>query len=302
MTTQGRPTGWLRRELAIGRERLQDRRRLVAIGLIGLSGGLIVTFLLARGELAGSDALAYWAGIRVWLAGGDPYAPPAPYLPYVYAPWSLPLFVPWALLPWSVAWTFWRGLDLVLLIWSTHWAYKRHPLATAVAVAILAAPIAATLDTGNVTFLLAMMIWAAHFAGPRLAGALWALAAGLKWFPVLFLVILPPRARLWGLGLAAGMGVLMLATWPQTLQHLDLAFNFPRPIRIDLALLAWGAIPWLWSRSSLWALDRSTLQGRLREPFGRLGGGWRAWRHPGARAGDARRLVGSRVRSFFGVG
>lgn len=301
MTTH-EPTGRLRRELSIGLERLHDRRRLLAIALIGLSGGLVVTFVVARGELAGSDALAYWAAIRVWLGGGDPYHPPDPYLPYVYAPWALGLFVPWALLPWSVAWPFWRGLNLLLLIWSARWAYERHPLGTAIALALLAAPIAATLDTGNVTFLLAMAVWAAHFTGPRMAGALWAIASGLKWFPIVFLVILPPRARLWGLGVLAVMGVLMLATWPQTLQHFDLAFNVPRPIRIDLALLAWGAIPWVWSQAASWALDRRTLLARAREPFERLGDGWRSWRHSGAPTRDARRLVGARVRSFFGVG
>jgi len=301
MTTTG-PGTWLRRELSLGRKRLLDRRRVWAIVLIGLSGGLVATFLLARGELAGSDALAYWAGIRVWLSGGDPYHPPAPYLPYVYAPWSLGLFVPWALLPWSVAWTFWRGLNMLLLIWSAHWAYSRHPLATAIALALLAAPIAATLDTGNITFLLAMAIWGAHFAGPRLAGLLWALATGLKWFPLFFLVILPPRARLWGVCGLAGAGILMLATWPETLHHFDLAFNFPRPIRIDLALLTWGAIPWIWSRASLWALDREGLKARAREPIDRLALGWRAWRGSAAPASEARRVVESRVRSFFGVG
>ncbi|MBA2571341.1 MAG: DUF2029 domain-containing protein [Chloroflexi bacterium] len=301
MTTT-RPGAWLAQELSIGRERLRDRRRLWAVVLIGVSGGLVATFLLARGELAGSDALAYWAGIRIWLSGGDPYHPPVPYLPYVYAPWSLGLFVPWALLPWSVAWTLWRGLNIVLLIWSAHWAYSRRPLATAIALALLAAPIAATLDTGNITFLLAMLVWAAHFTGPRAAGLLWALATGLKWFPVFFVAVLPPRARLWGVAGLAAAGVLMLATWPETLHHLDLAFNFPRPIRIDLALLAWGVIPWLWTRWSLWALDREGIKARAREPLTRTAEGWRAWRASSGRATVARRVIGSRVRSFFGVG
>ena len=67
---------------------------------------LIVIFALAaagmtaRGEAAGADARAYWAGVRIWLEGGDPYHPVGPFLPYVYAPWMLPLFAPWALLPW----------------------------------------------------------------------------------------------------------------------------------------------------------------------------------------------------------
>ena len=42
------------------------------------------------------------------MNGGDPYHPTGPFLPYVYAPWMLPLFAPWALLPWDVAWFVWR--------------------------------------------------------------------------------------------------------------------------------------------------------------------------------------------------
>ena len=99
---------------------------------------LIVAFALAiagmtaRGETAGGDAQAYWAAVRIWLEGGDPYHPTGPFLPYVYAPWMLPLFIPWALLPWDVAWFVWRGGTILLLLWSIRWAYTRRPLATAV--------------------------------------------------------------------------------------------------------------------------------------------------------------------------
>ena len=91
--------------------------------------------MIARGEAAGADARAYWAGVRIWLNGGDPYHPTGPFLPYVYAPWMLPLFAPWALLPWDVAWFVWRGGTILLLLWTIHWAYRRRPLTTAVIVA-----------------------------------------------------------------------------------------------------------------------------------------------------------------------
>ena len=42
--------------------------------------------------------------------------------------------------------------------------------------------------------------------------------------------------------------LLTLATWPQTLRQLEIVFNYPRPLRIDYMLLAWAAVPWLWSR------------------------------------------------------
>lgn len=291
---------WLRTEARLGTGRLREPGRLPAILLLGVSGGLIVTFLLTRGELAGSDAQAYWAGIRVWLAGGDAYHPPEPFLPYVYAPWTLGLFVPWALLPWSVAWFLWRWVNILMLIWTAHWAYQRRPLATAIAITVLAAPIAATLDTGNVTFILALMVWATRFVGSRTGGFLWALATSIKWFPVLFLVILPARMRLWGVAWLGLAGMLLLATWPETLVHLQVGVNFPRPIRVDLLLLAWGAVPWLWTDERLWRLDAvRRFSANLRLGIARS---WRDLRDADGPATAARRQVGAVVRSFFGVG
>lgn len=265
----------------------------MAIALVSLTGGIILTFLYARGPLAGADALAYWAGVRSWLAGGDAYHAVAPFLPYVYAPWTLPLFVPWALLPWDVAWFLWRAVNVLLFLWSAEWAYRRHPLGTAVLIALLALPLAATLDTGNITLILALMVWAAYFTGPRLGGALYAFAAALKWFPVFLLVFLPPRARLWGV---VGLGVaalLTLATWPQTLVQLTVALSLPRPPRLDLLLLLWGAVPWLWlqPRPIRW-LQRTYLSGRVSA----LRDGLRSSGAAARRAG-----VGTRVRSFFGL-
>ena len=183
-------------------------------------------------------------------------APPAPYLPYVYAPWSVPIFLPWALLPWDVAWFVWRGVNVLLLLWSASWAYKQHPLATAILLCILAAPIAATLDTGNITLLCALGIWAAQFVGPRLGGGLWALATVLKWFPAPLWLILPARARLWGLIWMALAGVLALATWPQTVAQMQAAIEFPRPFRLDYLLLLWACVPWVWMRPRLLEPDR----------------------------------------------
>jgi hypothetical protein len=295
--------GSLRRAFRAEVERLREPRRLAAILLLGLSGGVVVALLVARGELAGSDARAYWAGARIWLAGGDPWHPTGPFLPYVYAPWSIPLFLPWAALPWTVAWFLWRGMNVLLLLWSIEWAYRRRPLPTAIVVAILSMPIAITLDTGNISLFLTLAIWATQFVGPRLGGALWAFAASLKWFPALLLIFLPPRARLWGVaGLAIAI-VLALATTPQTIIQLETAINFPRPLRIDYTLLAWGAVPWFWRHPHpLWWLDRRELPGviaRGRERFA-------AWRRQlrvdreGATAG-ARQSVQARLRAFFGV-
>lgn len=281
---------------------LREPRRLAAIALLALSGGAVLTFLAVRGELAGADALAYWAGVRTWVGGGDPLHPEGPFLPYVYAPWTLPLFLPWAALPWSIAWFVWRGVNVLLLLWTAGWAYQRHPLATAAAIAILAAPIAATLDTGNITLLLALAVWAAQFVGPRIGGALWALAATLKWFPALLVFLLPPRARLWGVAALGVAVVLALATFPQTILQMDLALNFPRPLRIDYLLLAWAAVPWLWRHPDpLWWLNRRDVPRLARMWRERAVGAWRDLRASDEPGEVARNTIGRRVRAWFGV-
>jgi hypothetical protein len=236
--------------------RLRDPRRLLAIALIAVTGGLVFAFIYARGELAGSDALAYWAGVHRWLSGEDIYqvtpglyvAPPVP-LPYAYAPWSLYLFLPWALIPWDIAWFVWRAANIGLFAMSVFWAYERRPLGTAVLVAILGPSIAANLDTGNINVFIALGTWVAYWSGPRLGGLLWALGTGLKFIPALLLPFIARRAWLPGLAILAVLAVLTLATWPATVRQLDIVLNYPRPLRIDYMLLAWGIVPWLWARA-----------------------------------------------------
>jgi hypothetical protein len=272
--------------------------------LLGIAGGIFVAWTLVRGDLAGADARAYWAGVRVWLAGGDPYHPGGTFLPYVYAPWLLPLFLPWAILPWSVAWFAWRWGTLLLFLWSVEWAYRRHALATALTVAVLTAPLIATLDTGNVTLLLALAIWAAQFSGPVLGGALWAIATTMKWFPVALFLVLPPRARLWGLVAAGVAVVLALVMWPETLIQIDTAINFPRPLRIDYLVILWGAVPWLWRHPHpLWWLNRREFPGAARAARATMSNWWRGYRTDPAGTRDrARRGLRERGRAFFGFG
>jgi hypothetical protein len=226
---------------------LRDPKRLLAILILVGCGAAIAVWLLARGDLVGADARAYWGGVRLWLGGGDPLDPPPPYMPYVYWSWSLPLFTPWAALPWETAWFVYRSLNILLFVWSVAWAYRQRPLATALLVLLVTPALAATLDTGNITFLCAMGIWGAHFVGPRLGGFMWALAAALKWFPALLFVILKPKTRAWGIAWVTLFGILTLAVWPEVLRQLELVINFPRPLRIDYILLLWAAVPWLWA-------------------------------------------------------
>jgi len=231
----------IRRELS----RLRDRERLIAIVLLSLVFSLLAAGMIGRGEAAGADARAYWAGARIWINGGDPYHPSGPFLPYAYAPWMLPLFAPWALLPWDVAWVFWRVGTILLFLWTIDWAYRRRPLLTALIIVLLAFPIGANLDTGNINLQLTLMLWAAQFSGPRLAGALWALATWMKWVPVILWPVLERRARIWGLTwLAVSIG-LSLIVLPQTIVQLQTLFGYgARPIRLDYLVYLWAFVPW----------------------------------------------------------
>ena len=237
----------IRRLLRHDLRHLHDRRRLLAIILLIITFGCLAAGIVARGDPAGADARAYWAAVRIWLGGGDPYRPTGPFLPYVYAPWMLPLFAPWALMPWDVAWFVWRGGTILGLLWTIHWAYRQRPLQTAVLVMALGFPFGANLDTGNINLPLTLVLWAAQFSGPVLAGALWAIASWMKWVPVVFLAVLSPRARLWGLAFLVGSIALSLATLPGTIAQLEALVGFGRrPIRLDYTVFLWALVPVLW--------------------------------------------------------
>jgi hypothetical protein len=274
-----------RRALRHEVSRLHDRRRLVAMGLLIITFGCIAAGLIARGEPAGADARAYWAAVRIWLGGGDPYHPTGPFLPYVYAPWMLPFFAPWALMPWDVAWYVWRGGTILGLLWTIHWAYRQRPLQTAILVVLLGFPFGANLDTGNINLPLTLVLWAAQFSSPIVAGGLWAIAAWMKWVPVLFLPLLKPRARLFGLVFLAVSIVLSLATLPGTIAQLEALVGFGRrPIRLDYIVFLWALVPVLWRRP---------------ESFGWLRPSW--WQARLDRWRAERRSRERRVRNWLGL-
>ncbi len=303
----GRPTrrrrGVLRRALRRQVSHLRDRRRLIAILLLALAGGIGLAGMFARGELAGVDARAYWAAVRIWLNGGDPYHPASPFMPYVYAPWLLPVFAPWALLPWDVAWFVWRGGTIVLLLWTVAWAYRRHPLATAVTALLLAFPAFANLDTGNINLVLVLVLWGARFTRPRTGGILWALAVAMKWIPIVFLPILAPKARLHGVVFLAVAALLTLATFPLTLVQLSVLFALPRPARLDYLVFLWALVPSLWLKPDPgWFLRPAT----WRAWAARLVATSRAWRgrprgHVDPASGRPSHRLRAAARGFFGL-
>ena len=257
--TNRRRAGVFRRALRREASRLRDHRRLIAIGLLALTFSLLAAGMIGRGDAAGADARAYWAGVRIWLNGGDPYHQTGPFMSYGYAPWMLPLFAPWALLPWDVAWFAWRVGTILLLLWTAHWAYRRRPLPTALLIAALGFPLGANLDTGNINLQLTLMLWAAQFSGPRLGGLLWALATWMKWIPVLLWPVLSSSARRWGLAWLAASIALSIVLLPLTIAQFQVLFGFgARPVRLDYLFYLWAAIPWLYRRADPWDVVRPT--------------------------------------------
>lgn len=299
-----RRAGVVRRALRREATRLRDRRRLLAMALLVLAFALTAAGIIARGESAGTDARAYWAAVRIWIEGGDPYHPTGPFLPYVYAPWMLPLFAPWALLPWEVAWFAWRGVTILLLLWSIRWAYARRPLPAALLVAALALPFAANLDTGNITLLLALMVFAAQFTGPVTGGLLWGLATWMKWIPAPLWLVLAPRARAWGVGFLALSAMLSLLMLPLTIVQLQVLFGFgERPVRVDYLVMLWAAVPWWWRRRDPFALLRPGWWVRGARAGRDAASGWlrELRRAPGPTLGATRRDAVRRARAFVGL-
>jgi hypothetical protein len=246
-----RRAGVIRRALRREAGRMREPHRLAAMLILVVVFAIALAGMAARGDTAGADAQAYWAAVRIWLEGGDPYHPTGPFLPYVYSPWMLPLFVPWAVLPWDVAWFAWRGATILLLLWSIRWAYSRRPLPTAILLALLLFPVAASLDTGNINLLLALALFGAQFTSGRVGGLIWGLATWMKWVPAVLWLVLPPRARGWGLVFLALSGLLSLVMLPLTIIQLQVLFGFgDRPIRADYLVFIWSAVPWWWQRSN----------------------------------------------------
>ena len=298
-----RRAGVFRRAVRAEITRMRDPRRLLLVVLMGVIAGVILAGLIARGEQAGADAQAYWGATRTWLNGGDPYHPARPFMPYVYSPWMLPIFIPWALLPWDVAWFVWRGATIIALCWSIHWAYKQRPMTTAMLLVLLAFPIAANLDTGNINLPLALLIFGAQFCGPVAAGLFWMVATTCKWVPALYWPFIAPRGRLWGIVWLSLAAILTALTLPQTIVQLQVLFGFPRPPRIDYFVFIWGIVPWSWRHPDMFRwLMPSTWPGAAQAGAAAARLTRLRWkRNPGRTREWLGRAASTRVRAFLGL-
>jgi hypothetical protein len=242
--------GWRARlRWSIARVGIQRLRR-ASWAIIGLTWIVLMAVMLWRGEAAGVDTLAYWLGTRTWLAGGDPYAGTCP-LCYAYAPWAVPLFAPWAIVPWPLAFGLWRATTIVGLACSTIWAARRRPVLTALLFVSLSVPIGINLDTGNVTLPLVLLIWASRRWGPGAEGIAWGLATGLKWVSAPIWLVLSPAARRAGLAALAVTALADLVLWTGTLRQVLTVANMNRPIPFDYLVLLWATVPWLWTDARL---------------------------------------------------
>jgi hypothetical protein len=226
------------------------RVRRMALGVIALTWLVLAGVMLWRGSAAGVDTLAYWLGTRTWLSGGDPYTGTCP-LCYAYAPWAVPLFGPWALLPWPVALALWRTLTIFGLAWSTVWAARRRPVPTALLFATLSVPIGINLDTGNITLPLVLLLWASRRGGPVAVGITWGLATGLKLISAPLWFLLSRQARRAGLAALAVTALADLLLWRGTLHQILTLANMSRPFPWDYLVLLWAAVPWVWTDPSL---------------------------------------------------
>src|SRR6187397_1828973 len=118
---------------------------------------------------------------------------------------------------------------------------------TAALIVVLAPSIAANLDTGNINVLIALATWVGFWAVPVIGGLVWALGTVMKFVPVVLMPFIRREAWLPGICVLGVLAILTLATWPDTVRQLEIVLNYPRPIRIDYMLLAWGVVPWLFA-------------------------------------------------------
>ena len=237
--------------LRIAIARLGARRvRWAAYTLLGLTWAVLLGVMIWRGNAAGVDALAYWLGTRTWMAGGDPYVGTCP-LCYAYAPWAVPLFAPWALLPWPLAFVGWRVVTVAGLAWTTIWAARRRPVLTALVFLALSVPMGINLDTGNVTLPLVLLLWGARRIGPVAVGTAWGLATGLKWVTAPLWLLLSANARRAGLAALAMTALADLVLWTGTLRQVLTVAHMDRPFPFDYLVLLWAAVPWLWTDATI---------------------------------------------------
>ncbi len=174
-------------------------------------------------RFCGSDFRVYRSAGESFLSGRDVYAlrdPGFPYQRYRYQPGTAVLFAPLALLPYRAAKTAWILLSALVALAVAAWLERRLGARGRIAVPLawlcLFHPLAQELQLGQVDLLVLGALVGAFAledrGRPWSAGALIAIATGLKVAPAIFLVdaVLRRRWRAVG-GVALGMTGLVAA-------------------------------------------------------------------------------------------
>jgi len=200
-------------------------RRLVGLACIGV---VFVVLAIRATQRPGIDFQVLYRTGGAFRSRSDLYAIPSGIYGYRYAPGIAPLFTPLSYLSFRTALTVWIAISALIafavaLVLSRQFGARR-PLAVPLAWACLLQPLAQELSHGQVDVLvlgLAVAAFEAEDSGRELlAGALVALAAGLKVAPVLLVIdwILRRRWRPFAGVLAAAVLSAMVVVW-----HLGMA-------------------------------------------------------------------------------
>lgn len=175
-------------------QRSSEERFVIAmvwLSVLVLCAGMV---LLAAGNPKADDFTQYWAAGRIQLAGGNPYSPeemlreqwPAGWrgeIPLMMwnPPWTIPLVLPLARLPYNMARTLWLLISFVALILSVDVIWRVYGGSAenrwvSWLLAVFYVPTLATLAVGQIGPLLLVGIagfcWAAKVRRWALAGVL----------------------------------------------------------------------------------------------------------------------------------
>lgn len=204
-------------------------RRLAVVALLVSAG--VMAWLLARGLKVGTHGSIdifdfYWAA-QAFYQGKDIYAVGDP--GYIYPPLLAFLMQPFTLLGETAAatvwvfviaglaaWLSWLGVDTARRALGIVWPWQRTTLAACATFCFLADGFRNELEWGNCNLIILLPVMLAIrwlVARPRLAGALLALAAALKYLPVLFLAWLLAR-RQWRAAIAMALTLVALLLLP----------------------------------------------------------------------------------------
>jgi hypothetical protein len=235
---------------------------LVIVGLF-----LLRAYASARGLMAvqplGIDFLPMWTGARMawstpqllydfeavtaaqdWLMTGW-----SRLRPFVYPPSALPALAPFAAMPFHWAYVVWTLLGAVLLAGATAQAVERQRI-LAVALILASPPAATAIIVGQTTLLVAglLVLGVTELAGrPRLAGALFGIAAAIKPQAAVLVPVALVAARAWGAlgsailaGAAMGLVSLVMFGWEPWMAWLHSLPRFAEAISLSPTLMRGG--------------------------------------------------------------